>query len=491
MTKVGEPRQREQPQIRVKHHSRAVDGAPFRMFVAAAAALLLASTIPAALAETTTDRGIGGRSSPNVVVIVIDTLRVDRLGCYGSDLGATPRIDRFAEQSVVFEKAYSHAPWTLPSLASLFTSQVPLQHRADGMGNRFRALAEESVTLAEIFQDASYLTSGVFNVRFLSESFGMTQGLDHVDVHLGDHNLDARQATGTTDAALEWLDEVGSEPFLLLVHYFDPHLVYEPPQPFRRRFAAPEDRETADPVFGDGRQMIAYHTGRLQIAGEVIRRLEGLYNGEVAHTDAEVGRLLDGLEERGLGATTIVVLLSDHGEEFLDHGRFEHAHSLYDELLHVPLVVRAPGIDAGRVRSTVGLMDVAPTLCELTDLDVPSVFAGVGMHDLMLGQEGPDRPVYSQGNLWRPSGFSWREGPYKLVVTPAFKETERRIELYDVAGDPRERRDLSSLQPERASRMLETAEAYQRWARQQATPEVPAEISPEDKARLRALGYLE
>ncbi len=426
-----------------------------------------------------------------MVVIVIDTLRADRLGCYGSDLGATPRIDRFAEQSVVFEKAYSHAPWTLPSMASLFTSQVPLQHRADGMGNRFRALAEEAVTLAETFQDASYRTAGVFNVRFLSASFGMTQGLDQVDVHLGDHNLDTRQATGTTDAALEWLDEVGSESFLLMVHYFDPHLVYEPPQPYRRRFAAPEDQETDDPVFGDGREMIAYHTGRLEIAGKVVRRLERLYNGEVAYTDAEVGRLLDGLEERGLAATSVVVLLSDHGEEFGDHGRFEHAHSLYDELLHVPLIVRAPGIGAGRVRSTVGMMDVAPTLCELSGLDVPPGFAGVGMHDLMLGQVGSDRPVYAQGNLWRPSGFSWREGPHKLIVTPAFMETERRIELYDVAADPREQRNLSTLQPERASRMLETAEAYQRWARQQANPEVPAEISPEDEARLRALGYLE
>ena len=426
----------------------------------------------------------------NVVLIVLDTVRADRLGCYGNTLGLTPEIDRFAGGAVRFDQAYSHAPWTLPSIASLFTSRYPEQHRAGGRLGAFSKLAGEVDTVAEVFREAGAATGAVINVLFLTAGAGMTQGFDFVDADAHDSNTEVRRAGPTTDAALRWLDQDREGPFFLLVHYFDAHLIYDPPAPFRERFAAPQDRYTDDFVFGTRGDMIALRNGKPVIQPRMIGRLEQLYNGEIAYLDSEVGRLLAGISERGLDSNTAVVITADHGEEFLEHGGFEHGHTLYDELLHVPLIVRPPDLALGRagttVSSTVRLIDVAPTLCKLAGIAGSPDFEGVSLTDMVDGAQGPDRPVLSQGNMWGPSGDAWRRGDVKLIRT----HDPDRVSLFKVGADPKEWNDLADELIELRVDMLADLDLIKRKLSADAVDGQAADFSDEEIDKLRTLGYI-
>ena len=274
---------------------------------------------------------------PNVLFVVVDTLRADRVGESGRERGVTPYLQRFAEGATRFEACHAHAPWTLPSCAAILSGRHPAEHGAGGnLGDGMRRLADGVETLPGVFGAAGYRTHAIVNVAFLGEQFGVTREFGGLDAVHFDSNTEVRRAETTTDAALEGLGEAGdAEPFLLFVHYFDPHAVYDPPQPFRRNFALPQDRDDASWVFGTRQQMMALRAGRLRPDAATLRRAEALYDGEVAYTDAALGRLLDGLAALDLDDDTVVVITGDHGEEFGDHGGFEHGHTVYDELTHV------------------------------------------------------------------------------------------------------------------------------------------------------------
>jgi arylsulfatase A-like enzyme len=423
---------------------------------------------------------------PNVLLIAVDTLRADKLGCYGSELGATPRLDALAADSVVFEQAYAHSPWTLPSFASLFTSLYPPQHGAGGYLQHFTKLGEEQLTLAELYRDAGYETAAVVNVDFLTRSFGTTQGFEHVDFEVYPDNVRVRPADRTTDAALAWLRGPRTRPFLLLVHYFDPHTIYAPPAGYRERFAAPADREPGGWTFGTRAQIVAERNGRVTFDEATIRRAERLYNGEVAHTDHEVGRLLDGLREAGLAEDTIVLFTADHGEEFWDHGGFEHGHTMYEELLHVPLLISWPGsLAPGAVPATVGHVDVAPTLCDLSGVVPDPGFAGRSLAPYFANPAEPGRPMLHVGNFWGPPMVAWRQGTHKLIVYP-----DQRVELYDVTSDPEERSDLAGSDPRRVDSMREDLDLAWRSMEEPVLDDT-LRLTPEQEERLRSLGYLD
>ncbi|MBP7745192.1 MAG: sulfatase [Phycisphaerae bacterium] len=434
--------------------------------------------------------GSRGRASsaarPNVLLIVADTLRADRLGSHGSALGATPQLDAFATESTRFARAYAHAPWTLPAFASLFTSLSPPQHGAGGRLGEFRGLRPDVRTVAEVFHDAGYATAEITNIDFLAERFGMTQGFKHVDFVPTD-NVEGRRATQTTDAALRWLRSARTQPFFLFVHYFDPHLTYDPPADFRQRFAAPEDHGDTRWLFGTVPQMIAYRQGKLSIDAPTIRRAERLYNGEVAFTDAEVGRLIAALREMQLADSTIIVFTADHGEEFLDHGGFEHGHTLYEELVHVPLLIRYPGhLTPGVAASVVRHIDVAPTLCALAGIQPDPMFAGQNLLDV-VGIDPPlDRPVLFEGNFWGPPYRGWLHDGYKLIIDP-----DQNVALFSIGEDPGETSDLSGTAADR----LRTAQADLDLALKElhgpsGADAAPLQLTPEETRRLRSLGYL-
>ena len=424
---------------------------------------------------------------PNVLLIAVDTLRADRLGCYGSDLGATPRIDALATESVRFEEAYAHAPWTLPSFASLLTSLTPPQHGAGGQLGQFRGLRPEVRTVAECFRDAGYATAGIINVGFLTTSFGMSQGFDHVDYEVYPNNVEVRVARRTTDAAIKWLSERPERSFFLMVHYFDPHLVYNPPLVYRQRFAAPEDQDNADWVFGTRQHIGQLRQGKMNIDAATIRRAEKLYNGEVAYADHEVGRLLEALGGLQLADSTIVVFTANHGEEFLDHRGFEHGHTLYDELVHVPLLIRYPGrLKPGVVTTPIGQIDVAPTLCALTSVAPEPSFVGRSLLGLIDKTETEVHPIIFEGNFWGPPFRGWLHGAYKLIVRPG------GVELYNLDSDPGEQRDLSAVEPARLQKMVADFKlAHKAMAAHDQDRPQPVKLDPDEMERLRSLGYLE
>jgi len=226
---------------------------------------------------------------PNVLLVITDTTRVDRFGCYGNQRGLTPYMDDLASQGVRFEQASSHAPWTLPSIASMLTSLHPEQHGAGGRLGSFTSLNPGVTTLPAVFSRAGYRTHAIANVAFLSDTFGVTRDFDDLDLVAPASNLEMRDAERTTEAALAWMSEAaeGEQPFLLLVHYFDPHAVYAPPQPFRRNFAAPPDQTDESWVFGTRGQMMALRDGSFAVPAQpVLNRASKLYDGEVAYMDS-------------------------------------------------------------------------------------------------------------------------------------------------------------------------------------------------------------
>lgn len=427
----------------------------------------------------------GVEAPPSVVMVVGDTLRADKLGCMGGPEGLTPYLDRIAAAGVRFDQARSHAPWTLPSTASMLTSLHPEEHGAGGRLGRFTRLDDEVRTVVRSFRERGYRTHAIVNVLFLDpELFGVTRDFDTVDQQAFETNVDVRAADATTRAALEWIEEHGDEgPFFLLVHYFDPHCVYAPPRAFRERWAEPGDRQ-GDWTFGTRPQMVAIREGDLSPAAATIRRAEALYDGEVAYLDAQIGRLDDGLAARGHRDDLVLVVTADHGEEFLDHGGFEHGHTLYDELVRVPLLIRAPGELAPAVVSAPARhIDLAPTLCELCDLPQPPQFVGRSLLPLARGEAGAPRPTLAHGNMWARPQTSWTSDGWKLIVRDGVAP-----QLFHVAEDPGELRDLAEGAPEQLARLQAELEAVEAGMQALRRGEA-AELDPATRQVLSGLGY--
>ena len=427
----------------------------------------------------------GEDQRPSVVMVVGDTLRADKLSCMGGPEGLTPYLDRIAAQGVRFDQARSHAPWTLPSTASMLTSLHPEEHGAGGRLGRFTKLDAEVQTVVKTFRDQGYRTHAIVNVLFLDpERFGVTRDFETVDQQVFETNVDVRAADATTRAALDWIEANGDDgPFFLLVHYFDPHCVYAPPRAFRERWAEPGDRE-GEWTFGTRPQMVAIREGELSPAAATIRRAEALYNGEVSYLDAQIGRLDDGLAARGERDDLVLVVTADHGEEFLEHGGFEHGHTLYDELVRVPMVIRAPGQLAPAVVETpVRHIDLAPTLCELCDLPLPEQFLGRSLVSLAGGEAGAPRPTLAHGNMWARPQTSWTSGGWKLIVRDGVAP-----ELYEVAADPAEQRDLAGSRPEELARLQAELDAVERGMGALKRGE-EASLDPRTREILNGLGY--
>jgi len=368
----------------------------------------------------------------NVVLVTIDTLRADHLGSYGAAAGSTPALDALAAEGLRFENAISPVPLTRPAHASLFTGLYPQEH---GIRDNLPAKLDSSVpTIATRFKGAGYQTAGFVGSFLLGRGSGFEAGFDV----FGDGSISGtgdligskaeRRAEAVAAEALEFLS-TAKTPFFLWVHFYDPHAPYDPPGAFA----------------GKG------------------------YPGEIAYTDAQLGRIVDGLRSRGFLDSTLVVATADHGEGLGDHGEDEHGVLVYEETLRVPLLVRGPGIAAGRLeREPVSLVDVAEFLLE----------GGSGALS-----SPARRPLYFEsyyGNLhfgWAPlRGI--REGPMKLIFAP-------RGELYDLDSDPRETRDLSQERKDVARRLYAELQRVG-----EKTPAAAAALGPGDLERLASLGYI-
>ncbi len=421
-----------------------------------------------------------------MVVIVVDTLRADRLGFAGYARGTSPRLDAWVASGRVFERAWATSPWTLPSFGSLLTGELPARHAAgvrlhDDSG-RVTALDPELPSLAERLQGRGWATAGIVNNPWLDARFGLARGFDTWD-HVAGDNARIRRADEMVDRALAWIDERSDRRFLLLLHLFDPHMDYDAPPPYRGRFTAALPSEEALPV-RDFRRIRA----AAPVLGERERRFIGAaYDEEVAFVDAQLGRLLDGLDRRGVLRDGLVVFTSDHGEELFEHRGFEHGHALWEEVLRVPLVFWGRGVEPGREPAPASLVDVTPTILDAVGVPLPAGVEGVSLWgNLRRGEPLPPRTLFAEepltGSLRRVA-LRW---PHKLEVEIP---TGRR-RLFALDADPGESRLAGGDHPRAAARLQREVEARFQGLGPRGAPEA---VRPRGalERRLRALGYLD
>jgi arylsulfatase A-like enzyme/tetratricopeptide (TPR) repeat protein len=422
--------------------------------------LLLSLAGPLALAACQSGERAIGRKGQNVLLVTIDTLRPDHLGAYGYREGRTPRLDALAREGVVFDDVTSQVPVTLPSHASLLTGMVPPTHGV--RDNTYFRLDDSATTLAEVMRAHGYETAAFVGAYVLNRSFGLAQGFDHYDDELpgagseGAGTIADRRAEDVTRAFLSWLrGRAEGRPFFAWIHYFDPHLPYAPPSPYRESFAA--------------------HP----------------YDGEIAYVDEQLGRVLDAVDALDGGrakSETLVVVTSDHGESLGEHGETSHGFFVYDSTLHVPLLLRQPGSLPGgrRVKSPARTIDIFETVLQSSSIPIPTGAQGRSLLPLPESDEPAERAsAYSECYVselnfhWAPL-VALRDGGYKYIEAP-------RPELYDLGNDPGETKNLADRQPDRLGRM--------RAALSGMIDSFPKSLSsrlqpdPKTVERLRSLGY--
>jgi arylsulfatase A-like enzyme len=382
---------------------------------------------------------------PHVVIYLVDTLRADRLGAYGHPAPTSPRFDAFAGEALLFEDAWAQASWTRPATGSILTGLHPALHGAD---REDRALAPELTTLAESLKSAGYRTAAFVANHLVGGRFGFDQGFDHWNG--GDDGLYGAPAAALGERALAWLDQ-GRGPFFLYVHTLEPHSPYTPEPPFEAPFAVPGYTGSRDTLG-------LLRLGQLgRLAPDGLRFLESRYQGEIRQNDAAFGALLDGLRARGLFDRSVVVFTSDHGEELLEHGGTEHAKTLYQELLRVPLAVRLPGGRGGGTREThpVQQIDLMPTLLRLAGLPPARGLPGRDLADRWLGRDArPLEPplLFAEERFTVISKAAVRAGDAKLILNSdgeALWRAGTQLELYDLERDPGEKENLVSRAPVR------------------------------------------
>jgi arylsulfatase A-like enzyme len=427
------------------------------------------------------------RRPRHVLVYLIDTLRADRLRPYAPDTRVrTPGFDRFARAASTFAHARSQENWTKPSVATLLSSLMPWEHTAFSDAS----VVPPSVRLLpEMLHERGWATAAFVANGYVSRRFGFRRGWDTWRNYI----REGRRTRGEVLAAdvLEWLDErPADQPFFLYVHAIDPHVPYRAPDRYVQMYDPEPYRGPVD-FSRDPTLLEHIKTGRLRLGARDRERLEALYDGEVSYQDAQLGAILDGLARRGLADDTMVVITADHGEELFDHGSVGHGHSLYEELVHVPLAVRIPGLANAprRVEGAVGLVDVVPTVLDALGEPVPEELSGRSLLPMLRGHGEGAPPVSVAGFMehWR----SVSVGRYKLIA-----RSRGRYALYDLEADPGEQHDLSDERPLTLAylrgllglRLAEARGSTHRPRRRHRASR--ATIDEELEAQLRALGYV-
>ncbi|MFQ5352163.1 MAG: sulfatase, partial [Candidatus Binatia bacterium] len=416
-------------------------------------ALLLVAALAALFTSGSDDR-------PSLLLVSIDTLRADRLSVYGFERPTTPRLEEFASSAIVYERAFAPAPFTMPSVASLLTGCYP-----DRLGlvthSRSSRLSPDFPVLAELADGAGYQTAAVVaNPWLANHRTGFSRGFDIYSTGRDNPPGSRFNATEVTNAAIEALPfEASGPPFVLWVHYIDTHMPYRPEPAYLRRLGY----ETADSAIVEDfvlrrRQPQEIYFGIASYDRRTVEATRNLYDAAILYVDQEVGRLLDVLDRRGLSSSTIVAIVSDHGESLGDHGLFfAHDFTLYDELLRVPLLLRLPSAPSGRVRQEVMITDLLPTLCEHMKLACQHQMDGRvlpnqpensdGAARVLFAASAPARRRYDANPRQYLGGLHGRwtmalEGYRKLIRIP--HPDADVYEAYDTARDPQETINLYS-----------------------------------------------
>jgi len=438
---------------RASNDSRTANKRPARS--AGAAAIFTIALCVAPLACTESPWGGGARPFRNVLLISIDTCRPDYLSCYGYARKTTPNIDAVAAEGVLFTRAYSTNPMTLPAHSSMLTGTLPLAHGVH-MNNSDR-LADSNLTITEALRERGFETGAFVSAFVLDSIFGLGQGFaTYGDRFANPHKAglllyNERSAEETSRDAMAWLEQHQEKPFFLFLHYFDPHQPYKAPPPFGREYA------------------------------------DVPYAGEVAYTDQQIGLVIEKMKELGLYDSTLVVITSDHGQGLGDHGEETHAYFAYDSTILIPLIFRVPGGGAARVDDPVSIIDIAPTILDLAGVPRPDEMTGQSLAAGLRGQplEKRSAPIYFES--LQPQDLAC--APYRGIVDGRWKLiTAGEPELYDMEGEG-ENANLFQSEPERGRDMQEGLAALLASERPRGA-DLSVQLDPSVQERLRALGYL-
>ncbi len=385
-----------------------------------------------------------------VILISIDTLRADHLPGYGYDGVETPHIDALANESVLFENAYSHVPLTLPAHVTILTGEIPpVNGVRNNIGYRYDAVKHPPITAA--LEGAGYETGAAISAYVLRGATGLSGAFDFYDDVIGSESGVAlgslqRPGASTLEIAKTWIGTRADRPFFFMLHLFEPHSPYQAPEPFRTRYPASP------------------------------------YDGEIAASDDLVGRFIAFLKEKGIYDRAVIILLSDHGEGLGDHGEDEHGVFLYREAIHVPLMIKLPkGARGGeRVKDVVQLIDVAPTIARLTGVKPPDGLAGRSLLDVPASDRAAS--VYSE-TLYPRLHLGWSE--LRSLTDAQFQYIEAPSpELYDLAKDPRQKTNVLADERRVYAAMRKELEGYGKEIA------APVNITPEEAQKLAALGYI-
>ncbi|MBN2587636.1 MAG: sulfatase [Candidatus Fermentibacteraceae bacterium] len=308
---------------------------------------------------------------PSVLLILIDTVRADHLNCYGYPRETSPVLDSLASEGTRWADVQGQSSWTLPAMASIFTGTSERSHRAGFRNGQAFGISEDLITLPEILRNEGYVTAAFFNVPVMAPSYGFTSGFDFYDCRGCSVSQCAREVI---DSSIMWLDRC-RQPFFIALHLFDPHAPYEPPEPFAGYWSDP-DYTGFNWAGALAQEMISgFSEGAIDSAG--MAQMIALYDGELAYTDSQIGRLVQYMNGRGLLHNTLIVIVADHGEEFGEHGRILHGFQLYEETTRVPLIVIGQDIPAGYVdHNVVGHIDIMPSILDYLDVPVPQQAQG-------------------------------------------------------------------------------------------------------------------
>lgn len=431
------------------------------------------------------------KNLPNIVVITLDTLRADRLGTYGYFRDTSPSLDQFARESVVFDRCLAPMATTLPSHTTLFTGTYPIEHgilaNVQHGGYRFKT-SSRLRSFAEMARDAGYQTAGFISAAPLKIGTGIEAGFQTYDQPNANKE---RSAGATTQAALKWLTQRDNGPYFLWVHYFDPHEPYAAPPPFDSMFKADDQLEE---YLSKRRffEQAPRPTGRLVQA----KPANDAYDGEVRYMDEQVGRLLDHLRNLDRWTETIVVILGDHGEGLCQHNEAGHGY-IYDEQLHVPLMMRIPNHQPRRIAIVMSIADVLPTLLGMTpELPFPE-FTAQASGANVLASDYTARPVFAQNSVRNRSDhqqptYAMTEDDWKFVY-----QVGGQSALYHLKNDPFELENVydrfSEIAESRKQQILARIAEYQDRAMQfkEGENQTPEPLDPRLVEELRGLGYVE
>ena len=420
----------------------------------------------------------------HVILVTVDTLRPDVLSCYNPLGVPTPHIDQLSQDSILFSKAISAGPWTLPSLSSLMTGLSPFVHRTTKSSSK---LPDRFKTLAEYITEAGYYTTGIGFNYYLIPSINLSQGFVEYDFFQGPRE---RPTSDITKLATKWLKANRKKDFFLWVHYYDPHVPYSPPDNFQPEGEPPPriGRSFAKHYEIRNKKLIPSPTEKQWI--------KKLYEGEVRYVDENVGEILDTLKRLNIYDESLIVFTSDHGEEFWEHNGYEHGHALYNEVLQVPLIIKLPrSASKRRIDTWVSTERITPTILDILGIEYDRNYLSGGSLAPLWKANQTDlngTPIISKGTLYFQEQESVIFGDMKYIH---FLGTGRE-ELYDLASDPREKVSISPSSPgaiqEARNLLTEHKETARKLVNHYGTLELEqVHFDKETTEKLKSLGYIQ